>query len=449
VGSAAVSSAAEGPTAGPRGVRGALRNLTLKGGSLALERVCRLSVAVAAARLLGQATFGAFVYASTVTTLLALGTDLGLSVWTTRALARGRGGGERVIRVGLVLRAAASVPYLVALLVVAALGAHGERDAHAGIAIGLLGVAALVNAFVDHFGAILRGYERFTDEAVLNALRALSTLLAGLLGLVIGRSLVGFCAGLATAGLAAGLYGAAALRRIYPRVVRGEGWLDRRLARMALGQSLPIWFAGLVSLLYFKNDTLFVRALAGDAELGAYGAAFKFFEGAMIVPAVILAVAFPRLARSLGDRPVQVRIEWRLGLVLVGLGTCAGAACFIAAPSLVRIVFGRSFGRAVPSLRVLALGLPLLYLNFGLTHFLVARDMGRATLVLALVMLMVNVACNLALIPRYLGPGAAWATVLTEVALSVGCFASLRETRARLQTLPKAPGEPKTTRTAA
>src|SRR5579864_4373352 len=70
--------------------REVLRNLTLKTASLGFEKVSRLVVVVASARALGQAAFGRFVFASTVTALLAFGTDLGLGVWTTRELARRR-----------------------------------------------------------------------------------------------------------------------------------------------------------------------------------------------------------------------------------------------------------------------------------------------------------------------------------------------------------------------
>ena len=47
-----------------------------------------------------------------------------------------------------------------------------RRDRTSALAIALLGVAALVNAFVDHFAAVLRGRDRFADEARLNTTRA-------------------------------------------------------------------------------------------------------------------------------------------------------------------------------------------------------------------------------------------------------------------------------------
>src|SRR5580692_5237792 len=69
-----------------RGLYEALRNVSLKALSLGLERLCRLVVVVAMAPVIGQVAFGQYVYASTVTALLALGTDLGLGVWTTRSV---------------------------------------------------------------------------------------------------------------------------------------------------------------------------------------------------------------------------------------------------------------------------------------------------------------------------------------------------------------------------
>jgi O-antigen/teichoic acid export membrane protein len=429
-----------------RELRDALRNLSIKALSLGLERACRLVVVVACAPVLGTTAFGRFVFASTVTALLALGTDLGLGVWTTRVLARGRSDGDRIVRVGLALRSLAAIPYGVAIAVIAGFADPGEARA----AMLLLGVAALVNAFLDHFGAIFRGYERFADEARLNASRALLTAAAGLATLTAHRSLAGLCAGLAAANLASLAYGAISLFRLRLLRRRSEpANLDRTLAKAALKESLPIWVAGLLSLLYFKVDTLFVRSMAGEAELGSYGAAYKLFEGAMIVPAVVLAVTFPRLARAHGQPPLQRRLEWQVGALLLGLGLAAGAVCFFGRAPLVGILFGAAFARAQASLRVLALGLPLVFLNYGLTHFLLARDRGRVTTWLSLMMLIVTVALDLALIPGRGGAGAAWATVLAEVALTACCLAALRQETGPARTPPSARAIPRTDRRAA
>ena len=160
------------------------------------------------------------------------------------------------------------------------------------------------------------------------------------------------------------------------------------------------------------------------------------------LPSVLLAVTFPKLARAHGHPAVQQKLERQLNVLLLVAGFAAGAVCFFGAEPLVRLAFGAGFSRAADSLRVLALGLPVLYLNFGLTHFLIARNLATRFTWFALMMLVLNVVLDVLLIPRGLGPGAAWATILTEVALMVCCLGALRVTRG--ETSPSIPGEART-----
>ena len=68
--------------------RTALANGIWKAASVPIEKTVRFVVLVVlAGRALGDAAFGRYQFAATVTTILALGTDLGLGIWTTRALA--------------------------------------------------------------------------------------------------------------------------------------------------------------------------------------------------------------------------------------------------------------------------------------------------------------------------------------------------------------------------
>jgi O-antigen/teichoic acid export membrane protein len=435
------------PTHSGRDLRDALRSLPFKGLSLALERACGLGVVLLAAPRLGEAAFGRFAFASTVTALLAFGTDLGLGLWTTRTLARHDDDRSQVVRVALAIRVTAALPYAAAIAGVIGFAARpGER-----LAIALLGAAALLNAFVDQFAAVLRGCDRFADEARLNTMRALLTVVAGGGAILARGTLASLCGGLLFASAAAAMAGAVMMLERGLLGPPTRRWLDRPLAGRALRQSLPIWFAGLLSLMYFKVDTLFVRSFSGDVELGAYNAAYRFFEGSMMLPSVLLSVAFPRLARAHFEPAAQRRLEGKLGALLSALGVVVGAVFLAGSGPLVRLVFGAQFERAVASLRVLALGVPLVYLNFGLTHFVIARDMGRFMPWFSVVMLALNLGLDLALVPRGGGPGAAWATALSEIALTACCLAALRWKRREEahRTPPSAQGEPRTDRTAA
>jgi O-antigen/teichoic acid export membrane protein len=229
--------------------------------------------------------------------------------------------------------------------------------------------------------------------------------------------------------LASALYGLRLLRRGYG-IGTGTSKFDGALARAAASEAIPLWLASLFSLLYFKGDVVILRAFASNAEVGAYSAAYKIFEGVMIVPAVVLAAAFPPLARAKNDPARQRRWEAALVVLLLALGASVAALVYLTSDRMVALVYGAGFTRAAPSLRVLSSAIPILFLNFGLIHFLIGRDLERRNLLLAVLMLVVNVSANLLIVPRLGGPGAAWATLVTEVALTICCLVALRSRRA-------------------
>lgn len=402
----------------------AVTNAVVKAGSIPIEKACRLALMLIAASALGVVRFGTYQFAFAAATMLAVCTDLGMSVWTTRALARDRSRAPAILATAVRLRLWVAGPYLMVIAAAALLlGPDGG-----GWTLALLGLAAFVNAVLDYFAAVFRGFERLGDEARLNVARAAFTLAAGLVALRLRPTPAALAAALLAGVSVTAVYGGMLLRRhglkLSPRTRPPAG-----LARAAFAEALPLWLATLLSLLYFKGDVVILKIFATDAEIGAYSAAYKVFEGLMMVPAVVLAATFTPLARAKGDPERQRRWEGGLVLVLLALGALVGAVTYLQSARIVGLVYRGGFARAVPSLRVLAAAVPILFLNFGLTHFLIARDLERRNLAFAAIMLVVNVTANLVVIPRMGGPGAAWATLLTELALTLCCLVALRERR--------------------
>ena len=187
--------------------------MAAKAGSIAIERVAQLILMLGAAPILGVVSFGRFSFANSVTALLAFGTDLGLTLWTTRALARepalrvdGARLAERspsregpgtlpgfpdkqaaVLGTAYHLRLWATVPYFIALAGVAASLGPGE----ARIAMLAIGVVSLARALLDHARAVFRARERIGDEGKVNAIGASLATIGGLSAVVLTRRAAG------------------------------------------------------------------------------------------------------------------------------------------------------------------------------------------------------------------------------------------------------------------
>jgi len=407
-------------------LRDAIGGVFYKALSSPLEKTCRLIVALLAAPLLGATAFGTFQFAGALTGMLAGFTELGIAVSTTRALSREPTTRGSVAVLGLRLRAASALPY--ALLV--GLSLLTLTDTSVRRVLVVIGAATFANTVVDYLGAVARGYEDFRGEATLNGARAIATATGALAGLYATRSVMGLAVGTALGVGACAIVGVLLLR---PRFVRDEshGAVTAGAAIAALREALPLGISGLLATLYFRSDVVIVRFFSGDAEVGAYSAAYRIFEATMVVPATIMAVAFPRLVRSQPGGRGLARLEGQLTLLLLACGAFVGGAVAVADHRIVHALLGDTFARSTAPLRVLAWGIPITFASYATSTFVIARGLERRFVGVLALMLILNVGMNLVLVPRLGGTGAAWATLVTEGALIVGfvLLIALRGTR--------------------
>jgi O-antigen/teichoic acid export membrane protein len=402
----------------------AVVNMAAKGASFAVEKGAQLVLVLAAAPVLGVAAFGRFSFATSLGALLAFATDLGLTTWTTRALARDPGRAPAVLGTGLRLRLLAAVPVLLALAGVAS--TVSEPDVR--WAVMALGAAALARAFLDHARAVFRAHERLGDEGKVNAATAVAGTLCGLVAMAAGGDgLRGLALGVMAGTFAGAVYGFALLGRRYGR---WAGPSDRALARRMLEEAAPFWFAGMFTLGYARADVVLLQLLASDAEVGAYRAAGQLFDVANQLPVLLMTALFPQLARASARSSSElVPLENSLIRLLVAGGLLVGGVLAVAPGPIVGVLFGADFARGVPALQLLAPAVPLAFVNCGILHFFIARDRGRLNVAFAAAMVVVNVAWNLLLDARAGAAGAASARLITEAVLCACCVYALRTLR--------------------
>jgi O-antigen/teichoic acid export membrane protein len=399
-------------------------NMFAKGTSFAIEKAAQFVMVVLAGRELGAAAFGRFSFASSLAVVLAFATDLGLTTWTTRALARQPETSRPVLGTGLRLRLGASAVVMVAYAGVAL--AVGDRGL--AVAVLALGAAALARGLCDHARAVFRAHERLGDEGKLNAAVAVLGMGGGIVGLLVGADgLAALALGILLGTLAGAAYGFVLLGRNYgPWAGRADWTLARRMVR----EAAPFWLAGAFTLVYARADVLVLRPLSTDAEVGAYRVAGQLIEIVRQLPVLLMTATFPQLARAFNEsRAGLARLERALGLLLAGGGLVVGATLLVAADPLIGLLFGPEYARAVPALRVMAPAVPLTYLNCGVLHFFIARDRGKLNMFFAAAMVVVTGVANLALDGRFGAVGAAAAVTITEGALLVCCVVGLRVVR--------------------
>jgi O-antigen/teichoic acid export membrane protein len=405
------------------------RRLGLSAGSkLAAElsgRALQFGLAYVAQRTLGQAGYGEFTYWVDVSFVVAALSDLGLQLTVTREMARDEGAAPRPAGAGLALKVILAVPAALVLLAVALL-----RPPAVPAATAALGLAMLFNTFVDYLGYTFRGVQRVEVEAALTLVLRVLVCVLGLAALAGGLGLPGLAGAYALGGAAAAALGYVWFGRLVRARAPGAPALfrpDWAYWRALLREALPLGGAIVLSILYTRTAVFLLDALYGVEAVGAYGVARKFVEPLSIVPAALLAAVFPAYAGALARRGAEAAwLRHRTLALLAAAGTGVALAGWLGGPWLIAALYQGDYADAVPVLQVLALSALPAFINYALTHFLVARGRQKLNLWFNAVILVLNAALCVALVPRLGPPGAAWATLASECTLFGLCWWALR-----------------------
>jgi O-antigen/teichoic acid export membrane protein len=400
-----------------------MKGLRFQAGSkLGAEIVGRLFQFVliyAAQRLLGPADYGVITYGLAVGTVLAPATDLGMQLIITREVARAERLAPRVSGIGLTLKLLLTVGALVLLLPIS-----WQRPTGTVFATFALGAAIIGGSFAEYFGYVFRGLRRVELDALLTLLLRLSVFGFGFTALLLRPNVNGIAiAYLIGNGLAAMLGYVWLRRRFFKPILTAR----KSASAALLHQALPLGGAILLSIAYTRTAVFLLDGLNNAAAVGEYGVALRLTEPLAMIPAALLAAVFPALTHTMAltSYASTRTLRFKTIAVLALAGSLIAVGGVLLGPWLIHVLYGTQYAGSTLPLQLLALAALPIFINYALTHFLVARRQQRLNLIFNAVIFVINLTLCSVLIPRFGPSGAALSTLLSEVALLTLCSIAL------------------------
>lgn len=368
------------------------------------------------ARVLGPESYGVFTAAAALGGILGVVIQYGLPTLLNRDVASDAVEGAGNTWTYLMIQGINTLPVLAVLPVwVQVMGFTREGAVLCGLAV----LAELFRSAKMLWRAVLKGQGWFKTEAVSVTLERLGLLVCGSVVLVLTRNPVWLFLTIVltrlvdNAGVAAWMG-----RRIRLHRSKGAGQLRRSYRK-----GLPFAVHGIFWILYYQVDMVMLKAMAPNAEVGYYGAAYRVMEIFSALPRVVFYVAFTRFAQTLVRNPhllskkVMEACRVLMWVVLPPL-VIAG----FTQPLVMRVIFGAGYER---SPLLLAILLPSLGINmFSRLYegYLLATHRENLMVPILMVVAIGNIGINLLLIPRYGAAGAAMATWMSEGVFCVLCM---------------------------
>jgi len=185
-------------------------------------------------------------------------------------------------------------------------------------------------------------------------------------------------------------------------------------SKALLGPALIVGASGLAVQIYYSLDAVMLAFLKGEEMTGIYTAAHKVMMVLLVVPGIILSSYFPFLARD--RRSIAAYIET---MVLVGIPF--GCAGLLAAPWIIRFLYGARYAAATLPLQVLFLNVTVVFFAMAFANPVFASGDHRTYFRIVAWGACVNLILNFLLIPPFGLIGASAATLMAEcVVVMVG-----------------------------
>jgi O-antigen/teichoic acid export membrane protein len=209
---------------------------------------------------------------------------------------------------------------------------------------------------------------------------------------------------------------------LYRRLAAVHLRFDLRAWRRMFVSALPLGIALIVNVIYFRLDAFLLSLLKGARDVGIYGIAFRFSEMLTPFPLFFVASVFPAMAAMSHDanREPLRRLTQRTFDVLVVAGVPVVVGAIVVAPEIVHAIAGPAFADAVVPLRLIVIGTGAAFVATLFGYLLIAIDRQKNALWLNFVVLALNLALNLALIPPYGYTAAAAIASGTDLLIVVG-----------------------------
>jgi O-antigen/teichoic acid export membrane protein len=377
-----------------------------------LSKVTPLIVFPVMVRALGPQAYGKIGFATAVAGFFGLVASPGFSTYAMREAARDEGRVHFLVRHVLGARVAfAAVSYVLLIAFALTLAPH---DTTTRLLVALSGLVFLVNSVDAQW--IFTARSRMWMVTLRGTVGQL--IYGGLILALIRRPADAWVAPVASVvSLVAG-----SLLIWWPaRREYGIPWpvISPNVWRTFLPICMIMGLASMMSMIYDQIDTVMLRYLRSEAEVGVYVASYRLMTIAMSFTPILATVFFPLLSETIGQDPEneQRYLGW-LGQASLGLALPIATGGFILAEPLTRFALGTQYTGAAVLFRWLMLTVVAGPLASFFGSQLIPSGRERRYLYAVIAGAVVNVALNLLLIRRYGAIAAAFTTAISQAVVA-------------------------------
>jgi len=390
-----------------------------------------LALTIFIARSIGDVNYGKLGFAQSFTALMLIFADVGLSPVTIREIARHKQLVSKYLSNVFLIKLILS---FITFGLIALITNLMHYPADTTMVVYIIGISSILSSFSSFMRAIFKALEKMEYEALLNIGRSIVTTIVGLIVLFSGYGLIAIAL---VYLFSASVDLLATLIVTIKKLAHPKLEIDFGFWKQVIPLALPFALTAFIGTIYHRIDIVMLSAMKGDAPVGWYNAACNLVYTLVIIPDMFSYAVFPVMSRFFISSKEALKTTMQKSakyLFIIGLPIAVGT--ILLSDRIILFFYGAEFTPAIATLQVLALYLPLRFINHATGYTLSSINKEPLRALNATIAAGTDIVLNLLLIPKYSLVGAAIATTITEVVLFTGYYYFVAKHFHRLELQP-------------
>lgn len=367
------------------------------------------------ARYLGAYGFGILSFALAFSSVFFILADLGLNTLTVREVARDKNLAHKFLGNLLLVKIILSIATFGLIVLLVNLLGYPEEVV---MVVYFISISIILTSIYGIFYSIFQAFEKMEYQSIGQIFNSILMFLGVLLVIYFNIGVIGFSLLYLITSI---------IILIYTLIICAYKFLipkfeyDKEFWKITIVEALPFGLTGLSGMLYTHIDSVMLSIIQNNEVVGWYNAAYRIILFLIIIPGTINITIFPSMSKLHISSPESLRyVNEKYFKYMIIIAIPLAVAVTLLADKIILFIFGADYTQSIFPLQILIWTIVFTFAGAGFVRLLEATNKQFILTKISALCMVLNIALNLLLIPKYGLIGACVATVLTEIALVTG-----------------------------
>lgn len=398
-----------------------LKNVAFLMSGNVINKILGFAILLLIANYLGPENYGKFTYAFALVTLFVFLSDFGIPSLTIRQVSRKKELANKYLMNSLILRFLLSILSVILIFIIINLI---EKSRDIIFLVLIISLTLIFNSINNCFESTSSAFEKMEIIALLSNLKNILLFLGILLAVFYKWKIISLASTYLIVSCIIALLSYIIVKN---KIIRPQWELDFSFWKYLLSHGWPFALTGIFFTIYFKIDTIMIQLIKGSQEVGYYNAAFNLVFALSFIPVSITNALFPRMSEYYTSSKEKLRQAFQLAMRRIfTLSLPIALGGFILAKPIINLLYRENYSPSIIALQILIGTIVFAWANMGMTMLLNSIDRQIIPTKITAIGVLINIGLNLILIPKYSFLGASFATLFTEIMLTILCYFSAK-----------------------